>query len=560
MAVPTTGNFDMFGTGSITSIQGAMKDTGDTVDGLTQFNQLISSSTYYKFDYDYAGEVTDPNTQIEQSLQFRGYPVDPGTCRAVWVNDTVNTSRYGLRYRLPSHQQKDTLFGSLFGTPFIYGGDSGTVFNICSLISPSTWDSVTNTIVDLGGDVVDFADGGSCYINTDCEWIPPTPTPTGTGTPTPTPTNTPTPTPSNTPIYYYQLAHCTDGPSNSIYVYSVGTQITNGDAFTYFSNCYEYYDVDPGKTGTIDLGGLISCVCPTPTATPTNTPTPTVTPTNTPTPTPSNTPVYYYQLASCADGPGNSIYVYSVGTQITNGDAFSYFGNCYEYYDVDPGKTGTIDIGGLVSCVCPTPTPTPTVTPTSTFIPAPSPTPTQTPPDPYNYYTFRGCPGSFYENQDMRVRTLGTVVDANGNPSTSDSISWNGQSFYAYATIDYTTWLVDADLASITYSGTITPGGCPVPTPTPTNTPIPATPTPTPTPACPTYILGDANTTGQDACNDFYAGGTLRHLNGDFLSATVIYANSSCTGTAPIGYYSDGTFWRYWNGSSFTTSDLCIIY
>ena len=128
--------------------------------------------------------------------------------------------------------------------------------------------------------------------------VPPTPTPTAVP-PTPTATEVP-PTPTPTPVtYYYQLAHCNDGPSNSIYVYSVGTQITNGDSFNYFSNCYEYYDVDPGQTGTIDLAGLSSCVCatpeptPAPTATevpPTATPEPTIEPTATEVP-PTATPV-----------------------------------------------------------------------------------------------------------------------------------------------------------------------------------------------------------------------------------------------------------------------------
>ena len=196
--------------------------------------------------------------------------------------------------------------------------------------------------------------------------VPPTPTPTAVP-PTPTATEVP-PTPTPTPVtYYYQLAHCNDGPSNSIYVYSVGTQITNGDSFNYFSNCYEYYDVDPGQTGTINLAGLSTCVCATATPEPTATEVP---------PTPTPTPVtYYYQLAHCNDGPSNSIYVFSVGTQITNGDSFSNFSNCYEYYDVDPGQTGTIDLAGLSSCVCATPEPTPA--PTATEVP---PTATPVPP------------------------------------------------------------------------------------------------------------------------------------------------------------------------------------
>ena len=34
-----------------------------------------------------------------------------------------------------------------------------------------------------------------------------------------------------------------------------------GDTFSYFSNCYKYYDVDPTESGTIDLDALSTCQC-----------------------------------------------------------------------------------------------------------------------------------------------------------------------------------------------------------------------------------------------------------------------------------------------------------
>ncbi|HAY89258.1 MAG TPA: hypothetical protein DCY51_07440, partial [Bacteroidetes bacterium] len=74
----------------------------------------------------------------------------------------------------------------------------------------------------------------------------------------------------------------------------------------------------------------------------------------------------------------------------------------------------------------------------------------------------RGCPESKYENRDMYIRTTSTFSDANGNPSTSSSISWNGQSFYGYSTINSSTWSTGSgDLASITYTGSVGTG-CPV--------------------------------------------------------------------------------------------------
>lgn len=41
-------------------------------------------------------------------------------------------------------------------------------------------------------------------------------------------------------------------------------------------------------------------------------------------------------------------------------------------------------------------------------------------------------------------------------------------------------------------------------------------------------------------------------------SCTAIYSNSTCTNLKPARYYSDGTAWRYWNGTSFGTSGLCF--
>ena len=114
--------------------------------------------------------------------------------------------------------------------------------------------------------------------------------------------------------------------------------------------------------------------------------------------------------------------------------------------------------------------------------------------DTYNYYIVRGCPGSFYENLDMWIRTTSVLPNTSGNPSTASSISWNGQSFYAYNVGDLNDWTTGADLNSITYTGSVGVG-CPVaptpvpvaPTPTPTPTPVPA-PIPSPVPVAPTPV------------------------------------------------------------------------
>lgn len=64
---------------------------------------------------------------------------------------------------------------------------------------------------------------------------------------------------------------------------------------------------------------------------------------------------------------------------------------------------------------------------------------------------------------------------------------------------------------------------------------------------------GDGACANHDAAS--YVTRWIDHL--DFLSATVMYSNSSGTTSASAGYYSDGSVWRYWSGSAFTTEAFC---
>lgn len=123
---------------------------------------------------------------------------ESGTCRNIWVNDLVDSSRYGLRYFLPNVGQTDTIFSNLFGTPYNLGGNDGVVYSVCSTIAPQTWDSVTNTLVDLGSQVVALSNGGSCQINTQCEFVPPSTTTTTTVPVTTTTTTEPVTTTTTT--------------------------------------------------------------------------------------------------------------------------------------------------------------------------------------------------------------------------------------------------------------------------------------------------------------------------------------------------------------------------
>ncbi len=50
MAVPTTGQYEMFGTSSASSIEGAISASGVDTSGVTTFHQLINLSTVEYFD------------------------------------------------------------------------------------------------------------------------------------------------------------------------------------------------------------------------------------------------------------------------------------------------------------------------------------------------------------------------------------------------------------------------------------------------------------------------------------------------------------------------------
>ena len=123
-----------------------------------------------------------------------------GICRNIWVNDNVDSSRYGLRYTLPSTGQTDVIFDNLSGVPFFIGGNAGVVYSVCSTTVPQTWDSVTNTIVDLGSQVVALSNGGTCLVDGNCEFIVTTTTlaPTTTTTTLVPTTTTTTLTPTTT--------------------------------------------------------------------------------------------------------------------------------------------------------------------------------------------------------------------------------------------------------------------------------------------------------------------------------------------------------------------------
>ena len=546
MAVPTSGNFEMFGTGSNTTIAGAIVEGGDNVDGLNTFTLLRAASNPDLFDETYSGVVTNAINHVSASQQYRNYPQ---RYYYMFVRECTDGARVtdGVLGDMVVKSLTDITSWSHMLIPR-FPGDTAAYFEVYGTATRAEYDANAGDYTSINLDTI-----AGVLQKSDCNYTP-TPTPTDTPTPTPTDTNTPTPTPVT---YYYQLSHCTDGPSNSIYVYSIGTQITNGDSFSYFSNCYEYYDIDPGQTGTINLAGLSTCVCATPTPTPTNTntPTPTPTDTNTPTPTPTTTPAgptdtptptptdtptptptpscdcitvdvlntqltsggldLYYILNQCGTGAtainlntifgneqgGSTYFAFcNTGTQST---MFKY-GPTGNSFVGEPGmnvnSNGTIcTVNGDCLPVMPaTPTPTPTntpagptdtPTPTPTDTNTPTPTPTTTPAGPTDTPTPTptpaplGCYTYSVENNDQTFSVTIGYNDCDGN----------GQSFILpadTATPDFCAEQGSVLRQSGTFNYTVYEEATtctvvpptPTSTPTPTNTPAGPTDTPTPTP------------------------------------------------------------------------------
>lgn len=118
-----------------------------------------------------------------------------GTCRNIFVENTVDTVRYGVRWINPTNGLTESVFGNLFGTPTTIGGDSGVVYSVCATSLALTWDSVTNTLVTISG-VTELAQGGTCTLDTGCEYIAPTTT-------------------TAPPTTYYTLSKCNEDGTQS---------------------------------------------------------------------------------------------------------------------------------------------------------------------------------------------------------------------------------------------------------------------------------------------------------------------------------------------------------
>lgn len=338
MAVPTTGNFKMFGTGSDDTIQGAISSSisfedWNAVANETDFNDLRSAADSRFFDPVYAGSISNPTTDVSSSLQFKNYPkLTDSTwpqCLTAGVNDSLIGSTDYVVTKEVVVDTEQTMYGRLIvNCTAGSGGLSGSAYVVKkNAASYPTFLSVGPTIDNAGLDpsydyanatftpglyelrVREVYDAGGTSFGTvnfclsDTAFAVPTPTPTQTTTPTPTPTATETPTPTPTatstptPTITQNIAveNC-DGSSGEYYIriidasgLTTGMALTDIDASEPFTDPDDEWNITNASSNASpdiiiysgDFTVLYSGCSPIPT------PTPTSTPTATPTPTPT---------------------------------------------------------------------------------------------------------------------------------------------------------------------------------------------------------------------------------------------------------------------------------
>jgi hypothetical protein len=166
--------------------------------------------------------------------------IPTGTCRFVFVPDSVDTTGFGLRTNLGG--QVNTLFSNLFSSIATIGGVEGVVYNVCSSVFPLYWQESTNTTVPYPEGVINLEDGGVCDENTDCVYVAPTTTTTTTLSPTTTTTTTLAPT---TTTVAPTTSTTTAVPTTSTTTVAPTTTTT-----TLVDGCYEFeMDCPSGNPG-----------------------------------------------------------------------------------------------------------------------------------------------------------------------------------------------------------------------------------------------------------------------------------------------------------------------
>lgn len=73
------------------------------------------------------------------------------------------------------------------------------------------------------------------------------------------------------------------------------------------------------------------------------------------------------------------------------------------------------------------------------------------------------------------------------------------------------------------------------------------------------FEAGYSTTSGADSCNNFNNSPIIayRDVDTDFATASNLFQTNNQGMLAPAGFYSDGSVWKEWDGTAFTTSGNC---
>jgi hypothetical protein len=352
---------------------------------------------------------------------------------------------------------------------------------------------------------------------------PPTPTPVP---PTPTPTGqTPTPTPAPTvPLQYYRIVAC-EGASEC-YTY-IQPDVASQRYVDYSQSPVRYFTWDNVSPVNGDQGNPCTSIqkvtnesgCPT------------VSPTPTPTPAPqtqnvavrdcNGSQVWYVQLTNASQFPnGFALKLTSPGGTL-NGT------RCWEIIDND--YQGSIDFTAVVNEVnldCNGCVPAVTPTPVPTAPPTPTPAPT------IWYARFVTCDDP-----------SGLIINvSSSSPISTNIVLSDGLDCYQYYSAGGSGQ--NGDILNFQQFPSCLQCGSVTPTPVPTSTPVPT---------CYPASLEGPLSTSNFTCVNY----TPYYMDtNNICTASTIYSGLGCTKRAPAGWYnSETTFtYRYWNGTSFTTS------
>ena len=91
-----------------------------------------------------------------------------GFCHFIFVPETEQTEGFGLSYNLNGIQ--NTLFNELMSAPVEINGTRGIVYNICSTVQPTYWDSMNNFVMAYPEGVYALPMGGECGESFECRY------------------------------------------------------------------------------------------------------------------------------------------------------------------------------------------------------------------------------------------------------------------------------------------------------------------------------------------------------------------------------------------------------